>query len=54
MRPPLTTVLLPHVEMGTLAVEYLLEHSSRPEKRPAQLKVECPLVERGSVSRGND
>ena len=51
MRPPLTTILLPHLEMGTLAVEYILDHAARPEKRPAQLKVECPLVERGSVER---
>ncbi len=51
MRPPLTTILLPHFEMGTLAVEYILDHADRPEKRAAQLKVECPLIERGSVER---
>lgn len=49
MRPALTTMLLPHFEMGTLAAEYLVDHAGRPEKRPAQLKVECPLVERASV-----
>lgn len=49
MRPPLTTVLLPHFEMGTLAVEYLVDHAGRPERRPAQTKVECPLVERSSI-----
>jgi LacI family transcriptional regulator len=59
MRPALTTMLLPHFEMGTLAVEYIVDHARRPEKRPAQLKpgqikpaqikVECPLIERASV-----
>ena len=33
-RPPLTTVLLPHFEMGTLAAEYLINHAVRPA-RPA-------------------
>lgn len=51
MRPALTTVLLPHFEMGTLAAEYVVDHAERPEKRPAQIKVECPLVERASVDR---
>nr|WP_298685085.1 LacI family DNA-binding transcriptional regulator [uncultured Dongia sp.] len=49
MRPALTTVLLPHFEMGTLAAEYIVDHAGRPEKRPAQIKVECPLVERSSI-----
>ena len=50
MRPPLTTMLLPHFEMGLLAAEYLVDHAGRPEKRPAQIKVECPLVERASIA----
>jgi LacI family transcriptional regulator len=48
-RPPLTTILLPHFDMGALAAEYLIDHAGRPAARPAQLKVECPLVERNSV-----
>ena len=32
MRPPLTTVLLPHFEMGTLAAEYLIDHIGRPSQ----------------------
>jgi LacI family transcriptional regulator len=51
MRPPLTTILLPHQEMGTLAAEYLIDHANRPEKRPAQIKVECPLIERSSAEQ---
>ncbi len=48
-RPPLTTVLLPHFEMGTLAAEYLIDHQGGLNRRPAQIKVECPLVDRASV-----
>jgi LacI family transcriptional regulator len=48
--PPLTTVVLPHFEMGSEAVAYLIEHARRPLPRPAQIKVECPLVERKSVN----
>jgi LacI family transcriptional regulator len=48
-RPPLTTVLLPHFEMGTLAAEYLLNNPVQSKGRQAQIKVECPLVERNSV-----
>lgn len=50
MRPALTTVLLPHFDMGVLAAEYLIDHAARPEKRPAQIKADCPLIERASVN----
>ena len=50
MRPALTTMLLPHFDMGVLAAEYLIDHAARPEKRPAQIKAECPLIERASVN----
>ncbi len=49
MRPPLTTILLPHFEMGGLAVECLIDQAARPPSRAPQLKVECPIVERSSV-----
>ena len=49
MHPPLTTVLLPHFEMGTTAVDLLIDHAARPASRPPQIKEEGPLVERSSV-----
>jgi LacI family transcriptional regulator len=49
MRPPLTTVLLPHFEMGVTAAQCLIDHARRPMSRPFQVKVEGPLVERHSV-----
>ena len=48
-RPPLTTLVLPHYEMGATATEILIDRASRMGARPAQLKVECHLVERQSV-----
>jgi LacI family transcriptional regulator len=46
--PPLTTMQLPHYDMGRWAVEYL---STVPDAHtpPVQHKLECPLVERKSV-----
>jgi LacI family transcriptional regulator len=49
LHPPLTTVLLPHFEMGILAAEILFETVTRPAKRRQQIKVECPIVKRRSV-----
>lgn len=50
LNPPLTTVMLPHEEMGRWAIEYLIDHIYNPRSRTApQVKLECPLVERASV-----
>jgi len=49
LHPPLTTVLLPHFEMGSIAAEILLDAASGSMSRPRQIKVECPIVRRGSV-----
>ncbi len=49
MHPPLTTVLLPHHEMGVEAAEYLIDTATRPRPGPTQIKVEGQLVERQSV-----
>lgn len=48
-RPPLTTMLLPHYEMGEIAAEMLTDAMGGLQTGPAQIKVECPLVERESV-----
>ena len=49
LHPPLTTVLLPHFEMGSIAAEMLLDAASGSPARPRQIKVECPIVKRRSV-----
>jgi LacI family transcriptional regulator len=49
MRPPLTTLVLPHYEMGIQAAEALIDGQFRAEGRQLQIKVECPLVPRESV-----
>ena len=49
LHPPLTTVLLPHFEMGSIAAEILLDAASGSASRPRQVKVECPIVRRKSV-----
>ena len=49
MRPPLTTLVLPHYEMGNQAAEALIDGQVRAEGRQLQVKVECPVVPRDSV-----
>lgn len=44
LSPALSTVLLPHREMGQWCAEYLLDVGRVPE----QLRIECPLVPRAS------
>jgi LacI family transcriptional regulator len=48
MYPSLTTVQLPHYEMGKWAVEYLLSSRNMPFS-PVQHQIECALVSRQSV-----
>lgn len=48
--PGLTTLQLPHYEMGVWAVEYLLKIIADPKSRaPVQHMIGCPLVVRDSV-----
>ena len=49
LHPPLTTVLLPHFEMGAIAAEWVIEAAGGGGARPRQIKVECPIVMRKSV-----
>ena len=51
MRPGLTTLTLPHHEMGAIAAEMLIDRVGGLERQHDQIKVECPLVERESVER---
>lgn len=49
LNPALTTVLLPHYEMGFEAATLCLERTPGTGHRPPQMKIECPLVERDSA-----
>lgn len=46
--PPLTTVGLPHYEMGEWAVNFLCEHGDAMPL-PVQHRIDCPLISRASV-----
>jgi LacI family transcriptional regulator len=48
--PPLSTMELPHYQMGQWAVQYLLEHSdSTHDEEPVQHKIACPFISRSSA-----
>ncbi|MFN8489261.1 MAG: LacI family DNA-binding transcriptional regulator [Caldilineaceae bacterium] len=50
LRPPLTTMALPHYEMGQWAVNYLIEQASAvATEPPRQVKMTCPLITRASI-----
>jgi LacI family transcriptional regulator len=52
LSPPLTTVRLPAEEIGTIAVDLLLEEiSGTPIARPLKQLIAPTLVERGSTQR---
>lgn len=46
--PPLSTMVLPHEEMARWAVGALLDEQL-PAASPRRVKIECPLVSRGSI-----
>ena len=48
--PPLTTVRLPHYEIGARAAELLLDQLRDPDIEPAQVLFEPELVVRGSTA----
>jgi LacI family transcriptional regulator len=50
MRPPLSTMGLPHYAMGKWAVEYLLnQDAEKTTEAPIQHRITCPYIERESV-----
>ena len=49
LRPPLSTVALPHYEMGKWAVNYLIEQAEHGGTTPVQYSICCPYIERESV-----
>jgi LacI family transcriptional regulator len=52
LHPALTTMALPHYEMGRWAISYLLQQIEKQEAQPAnpvQQIMKCPLIERDSV-----
>jgi LacI family transcriptional regulator len=52
--PGLSTMALPHYEMGRWAVLKLLDELENPGAPRAQEKIACPLVERASVAPPRD
>ena len=52
MDPPLTTLFLPHEDMGRWAVARLLDskQAADRDRKQRKWKMECPLVVRGSVA----
>ena len=48
LTPPLSTVLLPHREMGEWAVDFLLTRETQKSRRVQTFKLECPVVRRQS------
>jgi LacI family transcriptional regulator len=48
LSPPLSTIQLPHYQMGQWAVEFLLEHAGEALP-PVQHTLDCPYIERESV-----
>lgn len=50
LRPPLSTLELPHYQMGQWAVQYLVEHADQvPADAPMQHIVPCSYIARSSV-----
>lgn len=47
--PGLTTVALPHYEMGSWAVNRILDDIEHPGAPAARIQLDCPLIERGSL-----
>ncbi len=51
LRPTLTTMQLPHYEMGAWAVTYLIEHMRGEAATFDVHRLPCPIVIRDSVAK---
>lgn len=52
LEPPLTTILVPHEDMGRRAIQHLYAKRNTEQRSgviSGRLQIDCPLVERGSV-----
>jgi len=50
LKPALSTMALPHYEMGAWAVRYLIEHGEWfDDIEPVHHKLRCTLIERASI-----
>jgi LacI family transcriptional regulator len=50
VRPPLSTMELPHYGMGQWAVNYMVEHAGQTDdSNPIQHQLPCPYIERASI-----
>ncbi len=49
LRPALSTVALPHYEMGRCAVAHVIEQAEQEKATPTRHAIGCPYVERESV-----
>jgi LacI family transcriptional regulator len=50
LHPPLSTLELPHYQMGQWAVQYLVEHTEHVSgETPVQQTITCPYIERSSA-----
>ncbi len=54
LRPRLTTMQLPHYEMGAWAVRYLMGQLGAADDEPQVHRMPCPLVSRNSVAPPRD
>jgi len=52
--PALTTLILPHYEMGEISAELLIDSVGGLLATPNQIKVECLMVERDSVEKSEE
>lgn len=50
VRPQLTTMSLPHYDMGVWAVETLIHRIEHPDAEPQHVRLDCPLVSRESIA----